>query len=74
MVSGCDSVASLWPAKQGGSVSEAVNRTAQCYRGGYIFNVLYQIDVFWGRDDGITTEAAHNAIKCIAAFRRATIH
>lgn len=35
-----------------------------------IFNVLYQIDVFWGRDEGITTEAIHNAIKCTVAFRR----
>ncbi|KAE9862084.1 hypothetical protein GP982_21010 [Escherichia coli] len=34
-----------------------------------IFNVLYQIDVFLGRDEGITTEAIHNAIKCTVAFR-----
>ena len=53
------------------SVSEAVNRNAQCYRGEVcIFNVLYQIDVFWGHDEGITTEAVHNAIKCTVAFRR----
>ncbi|WP_417655052.1 hypothetical protein, partial [Escherichia coli] len=36
-------------------------------RGG---SVLYQIDVFWGHDEGITTEAVHNAIKCTVAFRR----
>ena len=70
MMRGCDSVASLFPAKQGG-VSEAVNRNAQYYRGEVcIFNVLYQIDVFLGHDEGITTEAVHNAIKCTVAFRR----
>ena len=56
---------------RGISVSEAVNRNAQCYRGEVcIFNVLYQIDVFLGHDEGITTEAVHNAIKCTVAFRR----
>ena len=56
---------------RGISVSEAVNRNAQYYRGEVcIFNVLYQIDVFLGYDDGITTEAVHNPIKCTVAFRR----
>lgn len=35
-----------------------------------IFNVLYQIDVFFVRDDGIKTEAACNAIKDTVVFRR----
>lgn len=58
---------------RGVSVSEAVNRNAQCYWGEVcIFNVLYQIDVFWGHDEGITTEAVHNALLLSGGYNTLT--
>ena len=50
------------------SVSEAVNRNAQVLPGEVcIFNVLYRLMYFWGHDEGITTEAVHNANKITVA-------